>query len=125
MLALPAVLGAIRLGLAARRPFDFFGDQALLESSVRHIGRQLVGPYSRFGFHQPGPSYYYLQAPFYRLPGASAAALFLGAYCINVGAGLGCVLVVRRILGEPVARWTARKGRLHRHGRSGVDIAVR
>jgi hypothetical protein len=107
VLAVPAFVGAIRLVVAARRPFDFSGDQAILESAVRHVGQQLVGPYSRFGFHQPGPAYYYLQAPFHRLPGASAAALFLGAYCINVGAGLGCVLVVRRVFGEPVARWAA------------------
>jgi hypothetical protein len=107
VLAVPAVIGAIRLVMAARRPFDFFGDEAILESAIKHVGEQLVGPYSRFGFNQPGPAYYYLQAPFSRLPGASAAALFLGAYCINVGAALGCVLVVRRFLGEPVARWAA------------------
>lgn len=107
VLAVPAVIGAVRLVMAAQRPFDFFGDEAILESAVRHVGHQLVGPYSRFGFHQPGPAYYYLQAPFYRLPGSSAAALFLGAFCINIGAALGCVLVVRRFLGEPVARWAA------------------
>ena len=107
VLAVPAIVGAIRLVMATQRSFDFFGDEAILESAVRHVGRQLVGPYSRFGFHQPGPAYYYLQAPFYRLPGASAAALFLGAYCINLSAALGCVLVVRRFLGEPVARWAA------------------
>jgi hypothetical protein len=107
VLVIPAVIGALRLIMAAQRPFDFFGDEAILESAVRHVGHQLVGPYSRFGFHQPGPAYYYLQAPFYRLLGSSAAALFLGAFCINLGAALGCVLVVRRFLGEPVARWAA------------------
>ncbi|MGH9011008.1 MAG: hypothetical protein ACRDYF_14335 [Acidimicrobiia bacterium] len=107
VLAVPAVVGAIRLVMATQRPFDFFGDEAILESAVRHVGEQLVGPYSRFGFHQPGAAYYYLQAPFYRLPGASAAALFLGAYCINLGAALGCVLVVRRFFGESAARWAA------------------
>ena len=107
VLAVPTIVGAIRLLVASRRSFDFFGDEAILESAVRHVGRQLVGPYSRFGFHQPGPAYYYLQAPFHRLPGASGAALFLGAYCINLGAALGCVLVVRRFLGEPAARWAA------------------
>ena len=107
VLALPATIGAVRLLLAAHRPFDFFGDEAILESSVAHVGRQLVGPYSRFGFHQPGPAYYWLQAPFYRLPGASPAALFLGAFCINLGAAVGCVAVARRFLGEAAARWTA------------------
>jgi hypothetical protein len=107
VLAIPAVIGAVRLVMAARRPFDFFGDEAILESAIRHVGHQLVGPYSRYGFNQPGPAYYYVQAPFSRLPGASAAALFLGAYCINLGAARGSVLVVRRFLGEPAARWAA------------------
>ena len=105
VLALPAVIGAFRLVMAARQPFDFYGDEAILESAVRHVGEQLLGPYSRFGFHQPGPAYFYVQALFYRMPGASAAALFAGAYCINLGAALGCVLVVRRFLGEAAARW--------------------
>ena len=107
VLALPAVVAVVRLLLAARHPFDLYGDEAILEAAVRHLGEQLVGPYSRFGFHQPGPSYYYLQAPFYRLVGGSAAGLFLGAFCINLGAALGTVLVVRRALGETAARWAA------------------
>src|SRR5207253_2578948 len=89
LLAFPAVVAVVRLFRVAHHPFDLFGDEAILESAVRHIGGQLVGPYSRFGFHQPGPAYFYLQAPFYRSPGASAAALFLGAFCINLGAALG------------------------------------
>jgi hypothetical protein len=107
VLGVPGVVAVVRLLAAARRPFDLFGDEAILDSAVRHVGHQLVGPYSRFGFHQPGPAYYYLQAPFSWLPGASAAALFLGAFCINLGAALGCVLVIRRFLGEPAARWSA------------------
>jgi hypothetical protein len=107
VLVVPGLVAVVRLFLAAQRPFDFFGDEAILEFSVRHVGDQLVGPYSRFGFRQPGPAYYYLQAPFYRLVGGSAGGLFLGAFCINVGAALGCVLVVRWFLGETAARWSA------------------
>lgn len=107
VLAVPGLVAVVRLFLAAQRPFDFFGDEAILESSVRHVGDQLVGPYSRFGFRQPGPAYYYLQAPFYRLVGGSAGGLFLGAFCINLAAAIGCVLVVRRFLGETAARWSA------------------
>jgi hypothetical protein len=106
-IAVPAAVAVVRLGLAAYRPFDFFGDEAVLDSAVRHVGHQLVGPYSRFGFHEPGPAYFYLQAPFSRLPGSSAATLFFGAFCINAAAALGCVLVARRFLGEAAARWSA------------------
>jgi hypothetical protein len=107
VLAVPAAVAVIRLIVAARHPFDFSGDQAILESSVRHVGHELLGPYSRFSFHQPGPALFWVLAPFYRLPGLSPAAMFLGAFCINVGSALGCVLVVRRFLGEASARWTA------------------
>jgi hypothetical protein len=107
VLGVPGLIAVVRLLAAARRPFDFFGDEAILESAVRHVGGQLVGPYSRFGFHQPGPAYYYLQAPFSRVPGATTAALFLGAFCINLTAAIGSVAVIRRFLGEAVARWSA------------------
>src|SRR5690348_18094210 len=43
-----------------------YGDQALLELGTRraiHLD-QLVGPYSRSGFHHPGPAVFYLLAPF-------------------------------------------------------------
>jgi hypothetical protein len=107
VLAVPSLVAVLRLLAAARRPFDFFGDEAILESAVRHVSGQLVGPYSRFGFHQPGPAYYYLQAPFARLPGVTAAGLFLGAFCINAGSAVASVVVVRRFLGEAAARWSA------------------
>lgn len=107
VLAVPTLIVVVRLASAARQPFDFAGDEAILEASVRHFSDQLVGPYSRFGFHQPGPAYYYLLAPIYWLLGGSAAALFVGAASINFGAALACVLVVRRFVGETAARWSA------------------
>ncbi len=42
-------------------------------------GQQLVGPYSRFGFHHPGPAQFYFLAPFYRLLGNKHIALNIGA----------------------------------------------
>ena len=105
----PALIGALRLVLAIRRPYDHWGDHAIFETAIRRVasGTQAVGPYSRFGFHQPGQAYFEAQAPFYWLSGASPRALFLGALSINLGSALGCVLVIRRFLGEPAARWTA------------------
>jgi hypothetical protein len=106
-LLLPALLSLVRLAAGLGRRFDFAGDEAVLEAVIRHVGTQLVGPYSRFGFRQPGPAYFYVQAPFYWLTGAAPRALFLGALCINLGSAVACVVVVRRFLGEPAARWTA------------------
>jgi hypothetical protein len=105
----PALIGAVRLLLSIRHPYDFWGDHAIFETAIRRVatGTQAVGPYSRFGFHQPGPAYFEAQAPFYWLSGASPRALFLGALSINLGSALGCVLLIRRFLGEPAARWTA------------------
>ncbi len=45
---------------------------------------QLVGPYSRFGFHHPGPLLFYLLAPLYALSGQAAGALCIGAIAINL-----------------------------------------
>src|SRR4029453_1400715 len=58
-------------------------------------GRLLVGPYSRFLWHHPGPISFYLQAPLYAAAGRSGAALFAGAWAINVAA-FGLMLWILR-----------------------------
>lgn len=63
-------------------------------------GRLLVGPYSRFGWHHPGPLYFYLAAPFYALSGRHAAALYATATAINVASLTTMVWVMARS-----ARW--------------------
>ncbi len=45
---------------------------------------QLVGPYSRFGFHHPGPLLFYLLAPLYAISGRAAGALCISAIAINL-----------------------------------------
>ena len=105
----PALVGAVRLLAGIGRPFDLVGDHAILEAAVRRVssGTQTLGPYSRFGFHQPGPAYFFCQAPFSWLTGGSARSLFLGALALNLGCAAGAVLVVRRWLGEAAARRAA------------------
>src|SRR2546423_7195573 len=109
ILLVPVLVGASRLLLGLHRPFDPFGDQAIFETAVRRVasGTQLLGPYSRFGFHQLGPAYFFVQAPFSWATGGASRAMSLGALAINAGAAIGSVLVVRRVLGEPAARWAA------------------
>ncbi|HEY3078423.1 MAG TPA: hypothetical protein VGM69_00810, partial [Chloroflexota bacterium] len=69
-------------------PLYVGGDDALIELYTLHAtrGEQLLGPHARFGFHQPGPSYYYLQAPLYLLLGKHSIALHYGALLINLAA---------------------------------------
>jgi hypothetical protein len=49
-------------------------------------GQLLLGPYSRFGWHHPGPLYFYLQAPLYAASNREGASLFVGAVAINLTA---------------------------------------
>ena len=42
-------------------------DHRRLEIGLSPEGRQLLGPYSRFGFHHPGPAYFYASVPLYVL----------------------------------------------------------
>ena len=48
-----------------------FADMALLELYTRHAAQNdlLVGPYSRFFWHHPGPAMFYLFRPLYELSG--------------------------------------------------------
>src|SRR5688572_32081976 len=81
LLLIPAVVGVIRLLTGLQEPFAHSGDAAVLEPAVRRVatGTQTLGPYSRFGFHQPGPAYFFVQAPFSWVTGGSPQSLFLGA----------------------------------------------
>jgi hypothetical protein len=61
-------------------------DGAILEiytlEAIR--GTQLLGPYSRFGWHHPGPVYFYLLAPLYWTSRFHTAGLQAGALVINL-----------------------------------------
>jgi hypothetical protein len=74
------------------------GDLAVIESYVIHAsaGHLLDGPYSQFGWHHPGPLYFYLQVPFYAVSGQRAAGLSAGALAINLAAVCLVVWVLAR-----------------------------
>jgi hypothetical protein len=67
---------------------DFFlaGDDATLETRVVNASRdvQYLGPYSRFGWNHPGPSYFYILLPFYKLFSMGTQSLYVGAVFINI-----------------------------------------
>jgi hypothetical protein len=69
---------------------------AELYTELASRGRLLLGPYSRFGWHHPGPLYFYLQAPLYALGGHQAASLYAGAVAINIVALLTIAWVTAR-----------------------------
>jgi hypothetical protein len=75
------------------------GDLATTELLTRDVGvhTPLIGPYSRDGWHHPGPALFYALALPYRLFGRDGAALAVGAVLINaVSVGAMGVLARRR-----------------------------
>ena len=105
--ALP-VAEAVRI-VARHSHVVLYGDQALLELGARRAAQldQLVGPYSRDGFHQPGPALFYLLAPFVRILEPAGPGLYLGAIAISGAALIVAVAVLWRRFGAMVALWAA------------------
>ena len=85
LLVVFAAAGALLLARAARPAYPV-SDIALTELYTREAarGRLLVGPYSRFGWHHPGPMLFYLLAPAYAIGGRNTAALHAGALVLSM-----------------------------------------
>jgi hypothetical protein len=83
-----AVLIAVGIAALARTVPDVVtkSDIAITELYVQLAaeGSLLVGPYSRFFWHHPGPLYFYMQVPFYAISGDRGAGLYVGALAINL-----------------------------------------
>src|SRR4029077_17792587 len=90
------LLVAVATGRGLETDLPATGDYAALELYTRLAaqGRQLLGPYSRFGFHPPGPAYFYASVPLYVLTGERFAGILLTAALINV---LSIALMLRRL----------------------------
>lgn len=67
-------------------PSWLVGDAALLELNVIAAlsGDQLLGAYSQYGWHHPGPLFSYWLAAFYAVGGRTAAAMSAGALFLNL-----------------------------------------
>ncbi len=94
---LPLLAAAIVFVLATGLPDRCLDiDMSMLELYTLHAshGDQYLGPYSRFGWNHPGPSYFYLMVPLYWLSGESASSLFLTARIINFASFAALALVV-------------------------------
>ena len=74
-------------------------DTAVIESFtlLASRGDLLLGPYSRFQWHHPGPIYFFWMAPFYVLSGARTTGLNAAALLLNLLAltAVGWTLVRR------------------------------
>lgn len=108
-LAVAAPLAIMLAGLVGQLGLALpdWGDSAVIELQVRRALRwqALVGPYSRFGWHHPGPALFYALAPVYALGGEGTWSLSLGCFLVNAIAAVASVLAVRRFAGERAARW--------------------
>ncbi len=96
-----ALCGAVGLIVAARHapPIREVSDGAILEIYTLQAlkGTLLVGPYSRFGWHHPGPLYFYLEAPWYWLSGRVTAGMQAGALAINLVAIASAIWMAARL----------------------------
>ncbi len=81
----------------ARRTFPV-SDMAIIESYtlLATQGKLLVGPYSRFGWHHPGPLYFWIAAPFYAAANFKSAGLHVAVQFINASSMIVAAWVAAR-----------------------------
>ena len=93
----PFVVGMIRV-LTDRGDLQFAGDQALIGLAVDEASRaaQLLGPYSRYGWAHPGPSWFYAMVPGWEALGRDDAALVAASLAVHAALVAGVVLTIHR-----------------------------
>ena len=122
--ALPAVVGLVACGVALwtllgivagfvrpMTPETPFADMALLELYTRQAvaNTLLVGPYSRFLWHHPGPAMFYLLRPLYQRSGERYESLRWSALVFNLIC-LGVLIEIVRRHAKPILTWTIALG---------------
>jgi hypothetical protein len=77
------------------------GDLAMLEMATGNAasGRTLLGPYSRFGFHHPGPGYLLLRMPALWITGGTSSASYLTVPLLTAVCLAAAFLAIRRLGG--------------------------
>src|SRR6478752_878633 len=104
----PLVVAFVALFTGKRGRITPWGDTALLELSVRDVGSHvlLLGPYSRYHWHHPGPLLFDWLAVPYRLLGSNARALNQGSL-LTAAIAIGVVAwVVHRRGGTALVAWS-------------------
>ena len=98
LVVLVLVYAAVSIARRSEPTFPV-SDEALIELSTLNAaqGHQLLGPYSRYAWHHPGPLLFYILAPFYAAGGFRSPALSAGALTINLAAfAIAVWILVRR-----------------------------
>ena len=106
---LPFAVGAWSLVARGYAPGALFGDRALLALSAHDAWSApvLLGPYSRFYWHHPGPAYFYVLNVMGNLFGGQTVGLVLAAVCINVASAGAVLLLAFRRGGRWLVMWAA------------------
>ncbi|MDQ6617745.1 MAG: hypothetical protein M3083_24080 [Actinomycetota bacterium] len=106
---LPYLLDLYRLIASRSNAYPLQGDGAVeaLYSMDAWRGHQLLGPYSRYGWHHPGPALFYLLALPYRLFGPRGPGMYVGVVLLNMAALAAVVVVVGRRWGPLLGAWSA------------------
>lgn len=99
------LLTAVALFLRSEPESYSVGDGAVLEIYTIHAanGALTVGPYSRFGWNHPGPSYFYLLAPAYLLADYREDALLATVLVFNLAVMMAMLAVAAKYGGWPFA----------------------
>src|SRR5689334_2705117 len=98
-----ALAAAVTTAVMRHAAADFpVSDLAVTETYtiLASQGRLLVGPYSRFSWHHPGPLYFYLLAAFYKALGSRTVGLEVGALVINLCSMTAAMLIAFRTGGR-------------------------
>jgi hypothetical protein len=95
----------VRLAVQSGHATYLSGDQALIDLAARRAWHldQLVGPYSRYGWHHPGPALFYLLAIPVRIFEPDGPGVYFGTVLINGAAAVATVAVVWRRAGGTAA----------------------
>jgi hypothetical protein len=105
----PFAVGAFSIVQRGYPPGALFGDRAILALTAGDAWRApvLLGPYSRFYWHHPGPLYFYALNLLSLGFGRQTVGLVLGATAINVTAAVGILLLAHRRGGRALLVWAS------------------
>jgi hypothetical protein len=105
----PFVVGIVSIIRRGFPPGALFGDRAILALNALDAWRApvLLGPYSRFYWHHPGPLYFYVLDAWSLLFGNGTVGLVLGATAINVVAAAGILYLAHRRGGRALLVWAS------------------
>lgn len=105
---LPFTVAFIALFATRQGDVPTYGDTALIELTVREVGHHVVllGPYSRYHWHHPGPMLFDWLAIPYRLFGSDARALYAASVLTTAIATAVVAFVAHRRGGTRLLAWS-------------------